>query len=145
MRCGVRHSFDTASRRTIDWHIDCSRSGMATETRLRHLEAEKVDTPVGNLGHIPVLSPTEGSLGELEGVIIDPNERHVRYYVVESRGWLKTHRYLVPDAPFRLDPDRKALHLELEADDLSQLPELQDDEFPPFTDDDFVTALFAHR
>jgi hypothetical protein len=130
---------------TIDWHIDCCLSGMATETRLRHLDAARVDTPVGNLGHISVLSPTEGSLGELEGVIIDPNERHVRYYVVESRGWLKTRRYLVPDAPVRLDPDRKALHLELEADDLSQLPELQDDEFPPFTDDDFVTALFAHR
>jgi hypothetical protein len=97
------------------------------------------------LDHISVLSPTDGSLGELEGVIIDPTERHVRFYVVESRGWLKTHRYLVPEMPFRLDPDRKALHMDLEADDLSQLPELSDDEFPAFTDDDFVTALFAHR
>ena len=118
---------------------------MTTDTRLRHLESAKVGTPVGNLDHISVLSPTDGSLGELEGVIIDPNERHVRYYVVESRGWLKTHRYLVPETPLRLDPDRKALHVDLEADDLSQLPELRDDEFPPFTDDDFVTALFAHR
>jgi hypothetical protein len=51
----------------------------------------------------------------------------------------------VPDIPFRLDPDRKALHVDLEADDLSQLPELSDDEFPAFSDEDFVTALFAHR
>lgn len=116
---------------------------MATESTLRHLESAKVGTPMGNLDHIPVLSPTLGSLGQLEGVIIDPSERHVRYYVVESPGWLKSHRYLVSDTPFRLDPDRKALHVDLEADDLSQLPELNDDEFPAFTDDDFVTALFA--
>jgi hypothetical protein len=118
---------------------------MSTESRLRHLESAKVGTPIGNLDHIPVLSLTEGSLGQLEGVIIDPNARHVRYYVVESPGWLKTRRYLVPDMPFRLDPDRKALHVDLEADDLSQLPEFDDDEFPAFTDDDFVTALFARR
>ena len=118
---------------------------MATESHLRHLEAAKVGTPIGNLGHIPVLSPTEGRLGQLEGVIIDPTERHVRYYVVESPGWLKSHRYLLPQMPLRLDPDCKALHVDMEADDLSELPELNDDEFPTFNDDDFVTALFSRR
>ena len=117
---------------------------MMTESRLRHLESAKVSSPVGNLDHITVLSPT-GNLGKLEGVIIDPTERHVRFYVVESRGRLKTHRYLVPDMPLRLDPDRKALHVDMDADDLSHLPELDDHEFPAFTDDDFVTALFARR
>jgi hypothetical protein len=131
-------------RGCIDWHIDCFCRVMATDTRLRHLDAAKVETPVGNLDHISVLSPTDGSLGELEGVIIDPNERHVRYYVVESHGWLKNHLYLVPDAPVRIDPNRKTLHLELEADDLSQLPELRGGEFPTFSDDDLLTTMFAH-
>ena len=118
---------------------------MATESRLRHLNAAKVETPLGSLDHIPVLSPTTGSLGELEGIIIDPNERHVRYYVVESRRWLKTHRYLLPDAQMRLDPDCRALHADLERDDLPNLPELHDEEFPPFSDDDFMTTMFASR
>jgi hypothetical protein len=119
--------------------------GMATESRLRHLDAAKVETPVGSLDHIPVLSPTTGSLGELEGIIIDPNDRHVRYYVVESRRWLKTHRYLLPDVPMRLDPDCKALHVDVERDDLSTFAELDDEEFPPFSDDDLITTMFAGR
>jgi hypothetical protein len=100
---------------------------------------------MGSLDHIPVLSPTTGSLGELEGIIIDPNERHVRYYVVESRRWLKTHRYLLPDTQMRLDPDCRVLHVDLERDDLPNLPELDDDEFPPFSEDDFVATMFASR
>src|SRR5215212_9314063 len=108
---------------------------MATETRLRHLEAARVQTPVGSLDHIPVLSPTTGSLGQLEGIIIDPTERHVRYYVVESHRLFKTHRYLLPDAQMRLDPDCKALHVDIEANELSNMPELDDEEFPPFSDD----------
>ena len=115
---------------------------MATESRLRHLNAAKVETPLGSLDHIPVLSPTTGSLGELEGIIIDPNERHVRYYVVESRRWLKTHRYLLPDAQMRLDPGEDE---DLERDDLPNLPVLHDEEFPPFSDDDFMTTMFASR
>jgi hypothetical protein len=118
---------------------------MGTESRLRHLDAAKVETPLGSLHHIPVLSPTTGSLGQLEGIIIDPNERHVRYYVVESRRFLKTHRYLLPDAQMRLDPDCRALHVDVERDDLSNLAELDDEEFPPFSDADFMTTLFAGR
>ena len=116
-----------------------------SESPLRHLEADKVRTPVGNLGHIPVLSPTSGSLGELEGIIIDPRDRHVRYYVVESRRWLKTHHYLMPDRPMRLDPDCRALHVDLERDDLTQLPEVDVDEFPAFSDEDLLTTMFAER
>jgi len=81
----------------------------------------------------------------LEGVIIDPAERHVCYYVVEARKRLKTHRYLIPDNPVRLDPNRKALHVDLEVSDLSDLQELGTDEFPAFSDEDLVTAMFATR
>ena len=61
-----------------------------------------------------------GNRRQPEGIIIDPTERHVRYYVVESHGWFKTHRYLLPQAPMRLDPDCKALHVDLFALDLTQ-------------------------
>ena len=118
---------------------------MRTESRLRHLDASRVNTPVGNLHHIPVIGPTEGSLGMLEGVIIDPAERHVCYYVVEARRRLKTRHYLIPESPVRLDPDRKALHVDLEVSDLTDLAEVDADEFPPFSDEDLVTAMFATR
>ena len=115
------------------------------ETKLRHLDAAKVETPMGTLAHIPVLSPSTGSLGQLEGIIIDPSERHVRYYVVESKRWMKTHRYLLPDVPMRLDPDCRALHVDLERDELSNFPELEEDDFPQFSDDDLISSMFAAR
>ena len=33
----------------------------------------------------------------------------------------------------------------MEVSDLSQLPEVDADEFPPFSDEDLVTAMFAAR
>jgi hypothetical protein len=108
--------------------------------RLRHLAAAKVETPMGTLDDLVVVSPTDGPLGKVEGIILDPEEKHVRYYVVESRDWFTTHRYLVPDAPRRIDWNRKALQVELDAADLSHLPELRDDEFPPFSDEDLRSA-----
>jgi hypothetical protein len=75
-------------------------------------------------------------IGKLEGLIVDPDERHVRYYVVESRDWFKTHRYLVPDAPHHIDWNRKAMQVEMDEAALSQLPELHADEYPPISADE---------
>jgi hypothetical protein len=43
----------------------------------------------------------------------------------------------------RIDPDCKALHVEFERDDLPNLAELDDEEFPPFSDADLITTMFA--
>jgi len=105
-------------------------------TRLRHFDASQVETPLGTLDNVEVLSPTDRSLGRVEGVIVDPDERHVRFYVVESHDWFKTHRYLVPEMPCRIDTTRKALKVELDADGLSHMRELRDDEYPPLSADE---------
>ena len=104
--------------------------------RLRHLEAAKVETPIGTLDDVVVVSKSDVPIGKLEGIILDPEERHVRYYVVESRDWFKTHRYLVPDAPHQIDWNRKAMQVELDEAALAQLPELRDDQYPPCSADD---------
>jgi len=95
-----------------------------------------VETPIGTLDDVTVVSPADDPLGKVEGIIVDPAERHVRYYVVESHGWPKTHRYLVPDAPRKMDWDRKVLQIEMDAVDLSHLPELHDDQYPALSDDE---------
>ncbi len=64
-------------------------------------------------------------------------QHHVRYYVVESRDWFKTHRYLVPDAPHHIDWNRKALQVEMDEVALSKLPELHDDDYPPYSPSDY--------
>jgi hypothetical protein len=107
------------------------------QERLRHLEAAQVETPIGTLNDVLVVSKSDVPIGKLEGLIVDPEERHVRFYVVESRDWFRTHRYLVPDAPHQIDWNRRALQVELDETALSQLPELHDDdEFPSISADE---------
>jgi hypothetical protein len=106
------------------------------DERLRHLDAANIETAAGPLDDVVVVSKSDVPLGRLEGVIVDPQERHVRYYVVESRDWFKTHRYLVPDAPHHIDWNRRAMQVELDEAALAKLPELRDDQYPPCSADD---------
>jgi PRC-barrel domain len=112
---------------------------------LRYIAAEHVDTPTGRLDGTVLISPSDEPVGTLDGMIIDPIERHVRYYVVRSRNWLKTRLHLVPATPARLDSEHKTLHVDINADDLPQLREIRPDTFERYSDDDLIAALFpAH-
>ena len=113
------------------------------ELRLRYLNANRVDTPFGTLADLALVSPTDENLGTVGESLIDPLEREVCYFVIESRRMLKTHRYLLPLSPVRIDAD--ALHVELESADLRRLPEMESDTFRPFSDDDLIAALFSTR
>lgn len=110
---------------------------------LRYIAAEHVDTPTGRLDGTVLVSPSDQPVGTLDGMIIDPIERHVRYFVVRSRNWLKTHRRLVPATPARLDPEHKTLHVDIEADDLAQLRKVRSETFERYSDDDLIAALFS--
>jgi hypothetical protein len=113
------------------------------EVRLRYLNAERVDTPFGSLAGLALVSPTDEEIGHIGGVLIDPGEREVCYFVVESRRLLKTYRYLLPLNPVRIDAG--ALRTELESVDLRQLREVQSDSFPLFSDEDLIAAMFSTR
>jgi hypothetical protein len=112
---------------------------------LRYIAAEHVDTPGGPLDGMVLVSPKDETVGTLDGMIIDPIERHVRYFVVRSRHGLKTQRHLVPATPARLDSEHKTLHVDIEADELPRLREVRSDTFERYSDDDLIAALFpAH-
>jgi hypothetical protein len=113
------------------------------DSTLCYVAAEHVDTPLGPLDGTVLVSPRDETVGRLDGMIIDPSERHVRYFVVRSRNWLKTHLYLVPATPARLDSERKTLHVDISAEDLPQLREIRPDTFHRYSDDDLIAALFS--
>lgn len=117
----------------------------AYTSNLRYLDAARVDTPAGSLATMSLISPSDKSVGTLDGVIIDPIERQVRYFVVKSRRWWMTRRYLFPLTPTQIDSERPGFHVELELDDLQRLPELPANTFPPFSDEDLIASLFSHR
>jgi hypothetical protein len=130
---------------TTGMQLAVSISMVYSESPLRYIDAAHVDSPVGNLNAIRVLSPSEGNVGKLDGLIIDPIERQVRYFVVESRQRLRARRYLVPVSPATIDPEHRTLHLEFESEDLDELPEVPSEPFRPYSDDDLLSALFAPR
>ena len=112
---------------------------------LRYIAAKHVDTPAGPLDGTMLVSPDDEPVGTLDGMIIDPIGRHVRYFVVRSRNWLKTHRHLLPAMPARLDAEHKRLHVDIGADELPQLPTVRSDTFERYSDEDLIAALFpAH-
>lgn len=113
------------------------------DSTLRYIGAEDVETPSGRLDGTVLVSPHEETVGRLEGIVIDPIRRNVRYFVVASRAWLQSHRHLVPVTPARLDVERKALHVDIEPDDLPRYRQVRAGMFPKYSDDDLMAALFA--
>jgi len=106
---------------------------------LRFIDAGRVDTPAGRLNDTVVVNPSHATLGKLTGIVVDPVGRQVRGYVIESRKWLSSRRYLVPPVPARLDRSGHALEVDL---DETQLDEVGPHTFEQFSDDDLIAALF---
>lgn len=118
---------------------------MEAHAELRFIEANRVDTPAGRLNDYTVVSPTDAQLGKLDGVIVDPTHRQVRYYVVKAPGWLLSQHYLVPASPVRLEAERRTVQFDIEPSDLSTLPKTDPDSFSKFSAEDAVEAMFAKR
>jgi hypothetical protein len=121
-----------------------TNTGMsAIEARLRYLDAEHVKTTAGRLDGATLVSPTHAPLGTLEGVLVDPEFRQVRYYVVErKRSLFGSRHYLLPLTATRLDRDRLTLQVDVDADEIPHLPQVDPNDLPRFSDDDLLTAMF---
>ena len=115
------------------------------DSSLRYVAAEHIGTPTGPLAGAVVVSPNDETIGTLDGMVIDPIERHVRYFVVRSRKWLTSHLHLAPATPARLDSERKALHVDISAEDLRHFREVRPDTFQRYSPDDLIAGMFpAH-
>ena len=88
---------------------------------------------------------TDEALGTLDGVVIDPSERRIRYFVVHRRGWLRSHRYLLSaDRPTQMTTDRRKLRLPVEPGELTSCQEFDAQSIPRFSDEHLLTALFCN-
>ncbi len=122
---------------------------MESVAPLKYVDAHRIDSPAGRLDGAVLVSPTHEPVGKLDGVLIDPRQRKVRYYVVqsryavESRGRISSRHYLLPLTATRLDRDHRTLEVDLEADELQRLDEVDPDRLPQFDEGDLMIALFA--
>jgi hypothetical protein len=107
---------------------------------LCYLPASKVESPAGVLSELNVLAPDGESLGNISGVVIDAPARRIRYFEVQSPGWLRRRRYLL-EADAQIDPERKALRLLVSPDEAPA--NVDRDALPEFSDDHLIAALFS--
>jgi hypothetical protein len=77
---------------------------------LRYLPAREVENGSDAFG-VVVRSLQGMPLGRLEGFMMDPTSRTLRYFVVDARRGRRLLRRLVPFVPAWLDREGNALHL----------------------------------
>jgi hypothetical protein len=67
-------------------------------------------------------------IGTIEDVLYDPATSSARYAIVDSGGWLKSRRFLVPSDYIRTSPaDPKAFNVQLTRGQIEDLPEFNED------------------
>jgi hypothetical protein len=114
-----------------------------TQFHLCYLGAGQVTGPCGGLQGVKLATDKDEALGTLDGVVIDPAERRIRYFVVQRQGWFRSRRVLLPaDRPTQIADDRRTLRLPVDPEELSHCEEFDGRSIPPFSDEHLLTALF---
>lgn len=104
-------------------------------SRLRYLDARDVDDSVVSFHNLDVHGPDEEKLGTIDGFIIDTEAARALYVVVDSGGWFKSRRFLLPVGHAQLATDHGALHVDVTKDTLSRYPEFDETSFRASSDE----------
>ena len=108
-----------------------------------YLRASQVQGPVGDLSGTRLQTADNNAIGKLDGIVINPAERRVVYFVVQASSIQRARRFLVPvDALMRIGAD-DTLTLEVRREELAGCEEFDNQKVREFSDDDAVTAMFA--
>ena len=111
---------------------------------LRYLDASRVDSPLGHLGSLDVRGAHDQQLGRITGVLIDPSQRRLCFFVVSNTSTSAGRKHLLPtDSPTCMDPERHLLLLDTDDEDLARYPEFTPSSTPDMSDDDLLAAMFA--
>ena len=113
---------------------------------LRYVDASRLRSQAGRLADIDLRGMDDEKIGNLDGVLIDPVERRLRFFVVESSGWFGTRRYLLPtDCPAQVDRNGRSLRIAVDRDGLAQCEEFERSSVPESQDADLLDAMFGRR
>ena len=115
---------------------------LAEGADLRYLDAHSVRCPAGSLSEFNVCTQDAQPLGNVNGVLISPTSRQLRYFVIEKPGWFAHRRFLLPaEAGAVVQEAGKTLMIGARKDELD-LRSFTPSSVPDFSDDDFLAAIF---
>lgn len=116
--------------------------GLTGASDLRYLEATQVEHPLGTLAGLSMWTQEDEKLGSLEGVLIEPASRRIRYFVVERPTMLRRRHYLLAgDTPASIEAGDRKLRVMAHEEDLERFDTRS---VQNFSDDDLISAMFAH-
>jgi hypothetical protein len=121
---------------------------MATDLNpaLRYVDASRLRSEAGRLAEADLRNIDNETIGSLDGVLIDPLERRLRFFVVQSSGWLGSKRYLIPtDCAAQVGADGRTLRLDMNDRDLSRCAEYESAAVEESQDDDLIASMFHQR
>lgn len=108
---------------------------------LRYLDAASVRHRSGTLEGVCVCTEGNQPIGSLDGVLVEPATRRLRFYVVTRQQLPAAERYLVPAAATTvLDTAHATLRMDVDPDDVRPLG---DEAVRPFSDEDMLNAIFT--
>lgn len=84
-----------------------------------------------------------GVIGELEGFVVEPLTRRLRYFVVRTTG-LFGRTKLMPATAARIDMETRAIEL-LDEDIAESSQVFKPELFPAFSDEDLLAAVFSRQ
>jgi hypothetical protein len=114
-----------------------------TTRGLRYLDAESVRCFASNLAGFRVCTEDSQPLGSVNGVLISPASRQLRYFVIEMRGLFALRRFLLPaETGAVLDEDSKTLQIGAKKDELD-LQSFKLRSVPEFSDNDLLETMFS--
>jgi len=106
-------------------------------SRLRFVDAGKLDDADVKLDHLSVYGWGHEKLGRLDGFIIDTETGAVQYAVVQGGGWFNSKRFLLPIGHIdRFDPEKKELMADISKDAIRLFPEFDKDTFLAMSDEE---------
>jgi hypothetical protein len=114
-----------------------------TGVDLRFLGAAQVEGPGGTFAGFEICSRDNETVGTLDGVLIDPPARRVRYFVLKLAD-RPTHCLLASEMPMWIEAERRVGWVESARADLELEPYDMDGALP-FSDEDALMAMFPHR
>jgi hypothetical protein len=105
---------------------------------LRYLAASELDADVADFDGLEVESPSGEHLGKVDGFIVDRDSGRPYYVVVDSGGWFKSKRFLMPIGHARLESDAEgdALEVDITRDRIDRFPGFDKKEFEKFSEAD---------
>jgi hypothetical protein len=107
-----------------------------TSSRLRYVDADKLDSRVLDLDGLDVRNQRNDHIGDVQGLLIDSVSGRPRYLVIDSGGWFRSRQFLLPIAHARLDENRRALRVDFDKETINRFPEMRSDRYDALTNEE---------